>query len=196
MRLQVVTFYTDDTYKRLAELMANSADDFGLDVHAFSRPDLGEWRLNCRQKAGVILEALDTFPGKDILYVDSDVEFKDHPTMLYHLQDAHVAAVRTSKRFVWGAVSFWRNAKKTRDYLHSWQRLNRENVTSGDDVNLSYALTNEPNRRVYYLPPAYCWLAGSMAHKFPGTKPVITVRAGTHPEVARDLYKERLEAKS
>lgn len=71
----ICCFYTD-SYKDHALLLKDSLDTFGLEYYFKQVDDEGYWEANTRIKPHFILECLQKFPSKNVLYLDADALVK------------------------------------------------------------------------------------------------------------------------
>ncbi|MBU5615884.1 hypothetical protein KPY62_01950 [Psychrobacter sp. TAE2020] len=71
----VCCFYTD-SYLNHALALKQSLDDFGLNYYFKQVDDAGYWEANTRIKPHFILQCLQQFPNKNILYLDADALVK------------------------------------------------------------------------------------------------------------------------
>jgi len=84
----VVGYWTGHPkYRELAENMAATVRDFGLEVEIHERPHAGKpnlpshmnWVLNCAQCPSFILDMMKAHPGRDLIYLDADAEMRRRP---------------------------------------------------------------------------------------------------------------------
>lgn len=71
----VCCFYTA-SYRDHALSLKQSLDDFGLNYYFKQVEDAGYWEANTRIKPHFILECLQQFPDKNVLYLDADALVK------------------------------------------------------------------------------------------------------------------------
>ncbi len=71
----VCCFYTD-SYRDHALSLKKSLDDFNLNYYFKEVEDAGYWEANTRIKPHFILECLQQFPDKNVLYLDADALVK------------------------------------------------------------------------------------------------------------------------
>lgn len=86
----VVSFYTNGTgYASEVLNLEKSLNRFKLPRHIFSFEPTGSWRGNLNYKSACILNAFDMFPGKDIVFLDSDAVVKQDPVLFDQLSSCH-----------------------------------------------------------------------------------------------------------
>lgn len=89
----VCCFYTE-SYSDHALSLKKSLDDFDLNYHFKQVEDAGYWEANTRIKPHFILECLQNFPNKNILYLDADALVKKPLDYFNHIT-ADVAFYKT-----------------------------------------------------------------------------------------------------
>jgi hypothetical protein len=83
---QVISFYTKNTgYEKEIENLENSLKALKIPHHFFGFPETGSWRGNLNYKSQCILKAMDMFPDKDIVFLDSDAVVQRDPTLFDEL---------------------------------------------------------------------------------------------------------------
>lgn len=73
----VCCFYTE-SYLTHALALKKSLDYFDLNYYFKQVEDAGYWEANTRIKPHFILECLQKFPDRNILYLDADALVKNH----------------------------------------------------------------------------------------------------------------------
>lgn len=89
----VVCFYTD-SYRDHALSLKESLDEFNLNYYFKQVDDAGYWEANTRIKPHFILECLQQFPDKNVLYLDADALVKK-PLDYFNYITADVAFYKT-----------------------------------------------------------------------------------------------------
>lgn len=89
----VCCFYTD-SYRDHALSLKQSLDAFDLNYYFKEVADAGYWEANTRIKPHFILECLEQFPDKDVLYLDADALVKKPLDYFNHIT-ADVAFYKT-----------------------------------------------------------------------------------------------------
>lgn len=123
---QVVSFCTEGNgYRQEAETrLLPSLRRFSCPHHLYIRPDWGSWWDNLFQKPEVIAAALDDFPDRTIVWLDSDAELVAEPT-LFQRPDAdfscHWRAAPTGPKLASNTMIFCNNAA-VRRLLEIWCR--------------------------------------------------------------------------
>jgi hypothetical protein len=169
--IQVISYFTNDSYRQQAEEMAQSARSVGLSVTLYSRPDTGHWHTGCNYKAGVVLSALHEFKGEPVLFLDADTRVRAYPVLLNNL-DADFAAFFLEPTVPSGGC-LWFNGRRGVRYAEAWAKQVSDHPEREDDsLNFSAALASVQPASIYRLPPSYNW-HDSMRGSFPGASPVI-----------------------
>lgn len=178
----VVSYYTNEKYRRHAEAMKASAEAVGLKCIIEPKPDLGAWWKNCNYKSAFVLECLDRFGDEPILWQDSDTRFLKYPKLLEEI-DADMAAFFWSTTIPIGGTLWFNGRSRARRYVEAWAKTVADNPTREDDsINFRESLASIRKAHIKHLPPTYCWNEPSMRLSYPGvTDPVILHSfAGNH----------------
>ena len=92
----VVSFYTRGTsYAKEIKKLITSLRKFALPYHIFDFEPLGTWRSNLNYKSACILQAMEMYPDKDIVFIDADGVVRQDPVLFEGLSiddQYHVAA--------------------------------------------------------------------------------------------------------
>lgn len=172
-----VTMYTPLYEKEVAALL-ESITDLGGDVELLPvKIDCrGSWIANVQQKADVVLGAMDDWPNRDIVWVDSDARFKAEPTLLYEMEtrmnfaayfipDVFKAPMRRpwgpqrSSSALAGGTMYFANRQATRNLVIDWIAACQLRPTTWEQQNLQRVLGETIDSDVFYfshLPQAYC----------------------------------------
>ena len=82
----LISYYTTGTsYETEIQKLIKSLSGFKIDYCIFGKPPLGSWRKNLDHKSEVILQAMEMFPNKDVVFVDSDAIINKQPDMFDQL---------------------------------------------------------------------------------------------------------------
>ena len=92
----VVSFYTRGTsYEKEVRKLITSLRKFALPYHIFDFEPMGTWRANLNYKSACILQAMEMYPNKDIVFIDADGVVRQDPVLFDGLSvdgKHHVAA--------------------------------------------------------------------------------------------------------
>jgi len=176
--MKTISFYTNAEYKELAERMKYTGERVGLDVHLYdlSKETVDQsWGKILFWKPHLVLRAMEEFQGQDILWVDADVQWQNHPTLLFQVPDDKcVACYVEAMRYLWGGLLWVRNSDGGRDMMRAWIAENEKAPDGLDDHNAFWAFMKGGYRgRIHRLPPTYCWTEVVMRRRFPTAVPVI-----------------------
>ena len=119
----VCCFYTD-SYRDHALSLKQSLDDFNLNYCFKEVEDAGYWEANTRIKPHFILECLESFPTKNILYLDADALVKKPLDYFNHIT-ADVAFYKTKgmpgmSHDYLASTMFFRNTPNTVTLVKQW----------------------------------------------------------------------------
>lgn len=184
---RVITYWTDDRYRAMAERMMASAHAVGLETRGyFVENGTGVWMDGMNKKPQVVLQAFKDFPGESILFVDADCVFVQPPAMLDEkTHDMDVACCFDGPNKPTSAVLWFRGSTGL-PYVEKWVDEIKKNPGRLDDyVALQNAFDRtRPKARVLHLPPVYAWVEEWLRPRFGPQKPVIVHFAvGEHKTV-------------
>ena len=119
----VCCFYTE-SYLDHALSLKQSLDDFGLNYVFKQVEDAGYWEANTRIKPHFILDCLEQFPDKDVLYLDADAMVKK-PLSHFNTVTADVEFYKTKgmagmSHDYLASTLFFRNTPATIALVKQW----------------------------------------------------------------------------
>lgn len=119
----VCCFYTEN-YRDHAMSLKQSLDDFNLNYYFKQVEDAGYWEANTRIKPHFILECLQQFPNKNILYLDADALVKKPLDYFNHIT-ADVAFYKTKgmagmSHDYLASTMFFNNTDNTVNLVNQW----------------------------------------------------------------------------
>ena len=119
----VCCFYTD-SYRDHALSLKQSLDNFNLNYYFKEVEDAGYWEANTRIKPHFILECLQQFPEKDVLYLDADALVKKPLDYFNHIT-ADVAFYKTKgipgmSHDYLASTMFFKNTPNTIKLVQQW----------------------------------------------------------------------------
>ena len=159
----VVSHYTANTgYEEEVVNLRRSLRQHGLDYRIRPIESLGTWRANSNYCARLVADALDDFPGRDILRVDADAVFNHMPSLFTQPTfradvAAHVHTWRGGRIEMLGGTMYFRNSKAVRDLVEIWaQRCTRGKRCKERNGDLLYEMVRASTLRFVSLPPEYC----------------------------------------
>ncbi len=171
MKLLVASYYTNETYKAHAAIMEKTANRVGLECALYEAEDKGNHVLNTHQKPGIILRALEEHKDCNILFVDADCRFRQHPSLFYET-DLPFGCYFYQRDYAWSGV-LWIGNPGGKPFIEAWKKLVDENPRQHTRRALVPAIEKTGSHRVLRLPPAYLWVERWFRGRFPGASPVI-----------------------
>lgn len=144
----VCCFYTD-SYSDHALSLKKSLDDFNLNYHFKQVEDAGYWEANTRIKPHFILECLQQFPNKNVLYLDADAVVKQ-PLNYFNKIVSDIAVYHTkraqgmSHNYLTGTI-FLKNNPVTRGFLAQWCTLQsdcKDTIVDQDSFDHAMEISN------------------------------------------------------
>jgi hypothetical protein len=156
----VCCFFTD-TYLDHALSLKSSLDEFGLNYYFQRVEDAGYWEANTRLKPHFILECLERFPNKDVLYLDADAMVKKPLDYFNHIE-ADVAFYKTKglpgmSHDYLASTMFFKNTANTITLVKQWiaEQVDGKR-TQVDQDSLDEAMRKlESNLSIEPLNPGY-----------------------------------------
>lgn len=132
-----ITYYTKGTiYEEVFKTtLLPSLEKWGLDYHAYEIEDTGQWHTNARLKPQIIKRALEEFPDRNIVWIDSDASIEKYPhkiDMINKLRTADLATHWLSWEKHYGrdtdkgkfemldGTVYFRNTQDIRDFVDLW----------------------------------------------------------------------------
>lgn len=104
MSIVIAWHTTDDLYTGLANRLKVQLDEVGQRSHFYAIEPVGNWRANIlHYKARLVLEAMDDFPGEQLLFLDVDAFVRGPLDLLFELQHRCDAAFAFRYKRDWGS---------------------------------------------------------------------------------------------
>jgi len=162
----ICSFITKNTnYEKIIEkYLLKSIKKLKLPFHVEIMEDLGSWIRNTSQKPIAILNCLEKFPNKNIVYLDSNCVIRDNLTLFDKIPEeydlgAHYLDLNnyydTNKKELLTSVLFLRNNFTTRDIVKKWNKKCQEGIF-WEQRELELILSKEKGN-VYELPFKYSY---------------------------------------
>ena len=181
--LLVVGYYTEHTpYEHEAQNLIDSCKKLSINHHIKPVQNLGSWQENTRFKARFMLNMLNMYPGKRLLYVDCDAVLNSRPELFINYS-ADVAV--RYQDFTWkkneclSGTIYMENNLKTRRLCEKWMEYNQKDPSGSKNLeqwNLGKAIEDMVKNDGLVcknLPPEYTFIFDSMRKIYPDLKPVI-----------------------
>lgn len=164
----VCAYYTHEIpYIEASTRLMKSLTKFNLESEVRQIETLGSWQRNTHYKPHFILEMLDKYRPKPVVYTDIDSEFMSYPHLFDKL-NCDIAAYlldhrnfrrRTTKPELLSGTLYFGNTEKAREIIHRWIEICKALPTVWDQATLQQTVEElgyEP------LPPQYCCINGYM----------------------------------
>ena len=164
----------DAFYLSCADRLGRSLNAFGLESHIVFKENPGDWAACCHFKAKFIIEMLDTFPGRDPVWIDVDGEILAPPDFLNTIQ-TDLAFVENAHGEPIASMIFLRNNLRVRAFVERWieeNRLHPDNPCA-DQENFGAVVRKMEyagKLSVTRLPPSYNFERGITA---PISEPIV-----------------------
>lgn len=181
--LIIVGYYTVNTpYEKEAEGLINSCKKLNLAFDIPGVPTFGSWQSNTRFKAKFMLDMLNKYPGKKILYVDCDAVIHSDPVLFINYD--YDIGIRYQD-FSWrkneclSGTILMRSNDKTIALCKRWMEINDAEGPGAKTLeqwNLDKAIQEgvaSYGLSLNNIPPEYTFIFDSMRRMYPGLKPII-----------------------
>ena len=162
----IIGYYTIDTpYEEEAKFLIESCRKLRLDYNIIGVKNLGSWQSNTRYKAKFIIDMLEQFPNKRLLYVDCDAVINRLP-ILFKMYEADISVhwqdFKWRKNECLSGTIYMENNEKTKKLCQLWLESNTnqpKDSTELEQWNLGKII--EQMRKTdglidKNLPPEYC----------------------------------------
>lgn len=193
----VISFYTKGTgYEREIKKLEASLKRFGIHYHFYGSKQYGSWRANLNAKSACILAALDKYPQKDIVFLDSDAIVRQYPELFdrlsfsgLHDMAAHFHAYPQSVPggSLLSGTLWFRNNKTARALVKLWHQIGLDfpQVRHQHCLRLAIDEMRRAGRKVnvFRMPREYTCIFDYRANR--GAQPVIE-----HFQASRKLKSE------
>ena len=159
----IVSYYTFGTfYKDLAKRFVESLKKYKVLYCVEGVPNLNDWHRNTNHKPSFLLNMLEKFLDKNVVWIDCDAELLQYPSLFDSL-DCDVAAhefdrcLYQSRRKNWpkellSGTIFLRNNERVRDLVKKWRQECEKSPLTWDQKSLEKVLNGD----YYRLPASYC----------------------------------------
>ena len=154
----VCAFFTDQYASQVASL-EQSVSSFGIEFYKKHYKSRGFWEANTRIKPEFLLQCLDDFKGKDVLYLDADSVMKRYPDLLRSFEgDVGVYCSSEAAGFTHSYLTgtlYLRNNERVRHFLKCWIDSQGGKPTDVDQDGFQRAVKACPDIGITPLPPGY-----------------------------------------
>lgn len=162
----VAAFYTVDTpYEEEIKNLIASCDEFNIDYYVKGYESRGQWVKNAAIKPEFLMDVMDEFPAKNIVYLDADAIIRQYPKLFDEMTEDVGVHYRKGKEVLSGTV-FLRNTVRARNLLKHWIHYQQQQPSTWDQKVLQSCLKlcerSDTGLKVLDLPPTYCQIFDSM----------------------------------
>ena len=149
-----VTYYTvDNGYKQFFDKLHESLKKFSLNYHVFEiLRENNEWETICQKKPNFLLEVMNNYPTRNIVWIDSDAIIEKSPDLFLKI-NKDLGFFYLGPELCSGTL-FFKNSKLSKKILNEWieqttvinklyikNKFNRHNLY--DQVILQKLITNK-----------------------------------------------------
>lgn len=143
----IVCAYYTPNYKNDVERLIISLKAFGHEYHTREYERLPTWEQNTGIKPQFLLDSLDQFPEKDILYLDADAFVRRKLDAIEDIEGDigihfNEQGGRKASHTIRTGTIFLRNTDATRDFLRAWIEAQKKNIKYMDQDSFEVAYRN------------------------------------------------------
>jgi glycosyltransferase involved in cell wall biosynthesis len=184
----VVSYYTNEKYRKASEVLAQSLDALKIRHDISEVKDRGSWQLNTLEKAPFLQRMLIKHQDEDaVLWLDANAIVR-RPLSLFKKPKFDVAVYRfiqsdlvssgkwTNFGRLWNGTLYLKNCELSRTIVDRWFEMNLAHPDRTDQKNLAAVMvdvTQDQESRFYRLPAEYCWIDRVMRVLLPDAAPAI-----------------------
>jgi hypothetical protein len=160
-----VNYYTPDNgYKQYADNLRKTLDRLQLDYDVQAIRNRGDWDKNTKVKPEFLLQMMDKYPGRPIVWLDADSVVLSLPEKLLKCQADFACRIRDTGELI-SSVMLFKNNELSRQFLKEIQKLISEgDVRSFGEQKFIQEIFDKwqkENRFVFEnLPETYCCIMG------------------------------------
>ena len=179
----VIGYYTLFTpYESEAQKLIDSCKKLNVRYDIQGVQNLGSWQSNTRFKAKFILDILDKYPGKKLIYVDCDAVIHKPLTELLNCNadiGVRYQDFRWRENECLSGTIFIKSSEKTKKLCQRWIEINiaeGPNATTFEQWNLDKAIQEliiSDGLVLENLRPEMCFIFDLMRQIYPNADPVI-----------------------
>lgn len=162
--IDIITFYSNDEYKILAEKLQESGKKFGHYVNILEVKNEKQWGSAICKKPQLINKRYNKF-GSPLLYLDADCEIVkplDDLIYLINKNDLCIRERNLKDKYNLGVMGFGINKNKLKPFLLEWERLTNRTFGTTQTVDqkpFESLIRNKYTKlKVHSLPPYYNFL--------------------------------------
>lgn len=186
-KLRFISSFTINTiYEKIAnEGLRPSLEQFGLPYYIFAKQDLKDWSANSRQRPLYIKEAMEMFPGENLVWIDADAKILKFPELLFHIPDAvhvgvnyfwwcdHYYQHTNSKTIeILDGTSYYKNDDVMKKFVEEWiERVIPNKINHRLELD-KMIKEKKDEINLFLLPREYCYIMTQPN----GDQPVIPIQ--------------------
>lgn len=181
----VVSYYTNDVYKKAANGLESSLRLLRLDYEIHEVPWIKTWKEGVLYKPSFLKKMLEEHPGRDIVWIDADAYVRAYPDLIIRENpefDVAFYHAASGYKEVYGGTIFLKNSPKILSLVGDWILECRKDPESLDEVNLGRAVQKRKDLVFKLLPAGYCWVERWMRGQKPLEEVVIEHFAISRPD--------------
>jgi len=194
-----ISYYTTGYYKEVMnKYLLPSLKKFNLPYHIEAIESKHNRTDNIQYKPKFILECLEKFPNKDLVWTDADSVINKYPKLFYEILEEYDVAIHTLDwnltygrpgREILSGTLLLKNRDKVKKLVELWQKKAKPHKFR-EQLGLRDALQEMKKIKVYDLPRIYCYIENC-----PNGKPLIVEKnpVVSHYQISRHIRKNQIE---
>ena len=183
-----VNFYTGDNgYRKYSDKLIKSLKKFNLPYYIIEiNSNKHKWTLICQQKPFILLEVMNKYPNKNVVWVDADAIIEKEPELFKNINKSFGVHYIGGHEFASGTL-FFKNNNISRNIINDWIKDNEKNSNAWDQIILGKIINKKYKKHEYKLPKEYCSIFDKSGYKN-------IDRVISHWQASRELkYNNRIE---
>ena len=166
MSYKIISMYTANTpYEQEIKGLKESLDKLPefIDRMFYKIENVGDWMVNCKFNANIILEAMLEFPDCNIVMIDADARVLKIPELFDRLDcDLALHKIRYENHIEHcTGTLFVKNTDIMQHFIMDWININQMCKTMDDQQCLEFCLKHHDEIKVDQLPIEYCCIDGN-----------------------------------
>ena len=155
----IICAYYTDNYKQEIKKLEKSLNKFGLEYFFKRYESRGYWEANTRIKPEFLLECLELYTGKSIVYLDADAVVRKPLILFDNIKDdlgVYHSKISDafSHKYLTGTL-YLANNKKTKKFLEDWIEFQKGTLLGVDQDSFEKAIQINKDLGVFKLPESY-----------------------------------------
>lgn len=162
----LVSYYTEGNgYEECAKRLRRSLKILPIEHDIQPVPNLGNWNKNTSYKPTFMLQMMEKYPNRMLVWVDADAVLHKYPHLLVGMQETIGVHIRNDHQFtndlLSGTVAIRAN-QEGKDIVQQWQKNCAAYPTRWDQACLQMIVQQLQPSKMKLLPAEYCAIFDTM----------------------------------